>query len=150
MCASHPALHNHSRRNDFCYYHHGNSKGLVPHWTHGPDRIEFNGHKRNIPYKNPPLPMSKEENAKYCEPICRDFRHWNLPVMLPWSPSKHGLVESRHQLFTDIKEFPFEDGVAGQWPVQEPVHPHPGGYSTTGAGTIDFWQVPIPEVDPPK
>lgn len=63
--------------------------------------------------------------------------------MEPWLASKHGLVESRHQIFTDIKDFPFEDGAGGEWPVKEPAHEYPGGISTTGAGSIDFWEVNI-------
>ena len=61
--------------------------------------------------------------------------------MDPWSPSKHGIVQSRHQLFTDIDNFPFEDGAGGQWPVKVDEEKFPGGFSTTGAGTIDFWEI---------
>lgn len=141
ICASHAAIHNNSLRNDYCYHNHGNSRGMVPHWSHGDDWIEFNGQKRNIPFHNPPLPMSTEENTNYCEPICRDYGNWNLPVMDPWSPSKHGIVESRHQLFTDVKDFRFNDGAGGPWPVTEYVHKRPGGVSTTGAGLLGYWEI---------
>ncbi|KAI4152377.1 MAG: hypothetical protein L6R39_001829 [Caloplaca ligustica] len=120
ICASHPAAHNASRRNDFCYYNHGNNRGIVTHWVKGKDWISWNNHKRNIPFRDPPIPMSTEDNIKYCEPICRDYRSWNLPVMDPWSPSKHGIVESRHQIFVDITNFDFLDGAGGDWPIKPP------------------------------
>ncbi|KAL8708249.1 MAG: hypothetical protein Q9220_006826 [cf. Caloplaca sp. 1 TL-2023] len=101
---------------------------------------KYNGQKRNIPYKNPPLPTTAEQNTEYCEPICRDYRSWNLPVMFPFSPSKHGIVESRHQIFPDIKDFESKDGAAGEWPIKAPDHHYPGGISTTGAGAIDYWE----------
>lgn len=103
--------------------------------------IGWNNHKRNIPFRDPPIPMSTEDNIKYCEPICRDYRSWNLPVMDPWSPSKHGIVESRHQIFVDITNFDFLDGAGGDWPIKPPKPKVPGGISTTGAGTIDYWEI---------
>ncbi|KAL8839050.1 MAG: hypothetical protein Q9170_001886 [Blastenia crenularia] len=155
ICASHPAIHNSTRRNDFCYYNHGNNRGKVPHWSQGDDRIYshhvgrwmslhtilvYNSHKRDIPRK-PSLRTTTEESMTYCEPICKNYRHWNLPVMLPFSPSKHGVVGSLHDLYIDIEDLPFEDGAGGEWPVKVPVHEYPGGYSTTGAGIIDFWEI---------
>ncbi|KAL9592189.1 MAG: hypothetical protein Q9179_006970, partial [Wetmoreana sp. 5 TL-2023] len=92
-------------------------------------------------------PMTVEENTKYCEPICRDWHGWNLPVMDPISPSKHGVVESRHRLYPHVKDFQMKDGEGGQWPVQEPPisgqknHNHPGGISTPGEGGIDYWDL---------
>lgn len=106
----------------------------------------WNFHERNIPFKNPPISMTTEENTEYCEPICREHGGhggWNLPVMAPWHPSKHGVVESRHQIFTDITDFPFEDGSGGDWPfkIPEPVSTHPGGLSSPGAGVIEYWEI---------
>ncbi|KAI4262686.1 MAG: hypothetical protein L6R35_007374, partial [Caloplaca aegaea] len=100
----------------------------------------WNDHIRNVPFKSPPVPMSVEESIRYCEPVCRDFHGWNLRVMDPWSPSKHGVVESRHQVFNDITDFPFEDGVAGEWPYKPPIHKNPGEFSTTQNGIIDYWE----------
>lgn len=85
--------------------------------------------------------MSTEENTKYCTPICRDFSSWNLPVVDPWRPSNHGIVESRHQIFADVKDFRFNDGAGGPWPTVEYVHKRPGGVSTTGAALLGYWPI---------
>lgn len=61
--------------------------------------------------------------------------------MPPWKPSKHGVVECRHQVFDDIEPFPFEDGVPGTWPANGTLRGYPGGISTTGAGVIDYWEI---------
>lgn len=66
--------------------------------------------------------------------------------MDPWSPSQHGVVESRHQIFTDVADFPFEDGAGGEWPIKAPEPKFPGGISTTGGGTIDFWETDMDNV----
>ncbi|KAL8720416.1 MAG: hypothetical protein Q9181_007911 [Wetmoreana brouardii] len=148
ICASHRAAHKRYRRNDFCYKNHGNHRGMVPHWVKGvPNWISWNDELREIS-TNWALfePMTVDENTKYCEPICRDWHGWNLPVMVPISPSKHGVVESRHRLYPHIRDFDMTDGKGGQWPVQEPPisgkknHNHPGGISTPGEGGIDYWE----------
>lgn len=116
--------------------------GLAPIFSGQADCAkEWNDHIRNVPFKSPPVPMSVEESIRYCEPVCRDFHGWNLRVMDPWSPSKHGVVESRHQVFNDITDFPFEDGVAGEWPYKPPIHKNPGEFSTTQNGIIDYWVI---------
>ncbi|KAL8997017.1 MAG: hypothetical protein Q9169_003607 [Polycauliona sp. 2 TL-2023] len=142
ICVSQQALGDKSKRNDYCYKNHGNSRGLVSHFSKGPDTITYNGHQRNIPFKNPAVPMTLEENSNYCEPICRDFHDWKLPIMIGLG-GKHGLVESRHQVFNDVENFPFEDGHDGQWPVLPSTRYHPGGIDTSDAGVIDYWEVDV-------
>ncbi|KAL8883441.1 MAG: hypothetical protein Q9215_008229 [Flavoplaca cf. flavocitrina] len=83
--------------------------------------------------------MTLEESNKYCEPICRDFRGWDLPIMIGLG-GKHGVVESRHQVFNDVEEFPFEDGHDGQWPVSPSTRYHPGGINASEDGVIDYWE----------
>ena len=39
ICASYQALGDKGKRNDYCYKNHGNSRGLVPHFSKGPDTI---------------------------------------------------------------------------------------------------------------
>lgn len=39
ICASNEAMHNTTRRNDFCYYNHGNNRGFVTHYSEGDDEI---------------------------------------------------------------------------------------------------------------
>ncbi|KAL8810069.1 MAG: hypothetical protein Q9223_007829 [Gallowayella weberi] len=83
--------------------------------------------------------MTTEENTRYCEPICQD--QFKLPVMAGWRPSKHGIVESQHREYPDVEDFSFTDGLAGEWPVQGSQRGHPGGISTIGAGSVDYWEV---------
>ncbi|KAI4091698.1 MAG: hypothetical protein LQ344_003938 [Seirophora lacunosa] len=141
VCASHESAHNSTRRNDFCYWNHGNARGFVPHWSKGKDAIKWNKEKREIPFKNQPMPVTMEETIAYCEPVCRDFLGWDLPVMDPWSPSKHGVVECRHQVFSDITDFSFQDGVGDDWPYKQTYHDKPGEFSTTPEGMIDYWEI---------
>ena len=54
---------------------------------------------------------------------------------------KHGVVESRHQVFNDVEEFPFEDGHDGQWPVLPSTRYHPGGINASYDGVIDYWEI---------
>ncbi|KAL8905039.1 MAG: hypothetical protein Q9171_006828 [Xanthocarpia ochracea] len=84
--------------------------------------------------------MTPEESNKYCEPICRDFQDWNLPVMLALG-GKHGLVESRHQIFNDVEDFTYEDGHDGKWPVEPSTRHQPGGITVTESGVIDYWEI---------
>lgn len=46
VCASHQAAHNASRRNDFCYYNHGNFRGAVTLWSKGDDAISKSALRR--------------------------------------------------------------------------------------------------------
>lgn len=39
ICASHQALGDKAKRNDFCYKNHGNYRGIVTHFVKGPDTI---------------------------------------------------------------------------------------------------------------
>ncbi|KAL8772004.1 MAG: hypothetical protein Q9209_002669 [Squamulea sp. 1 TL-2023] len=151
ICASHHgiALDKHEKRNDYCYKNHGNSRGIVPHYSKGPDTLTYNGAQRKMAV-NGAVELTIKDNTKYCEPICRDYRGWDLPVMLAMG-GKHGSVQSRHQIFKDVKDFPFKDGNDGQWPVLPSTRYHPGGISTTGAGVIDYWETDTcPHLKPKK
>lgn len=84
---------------------------------------------------------------KHCEPICREWQGWDMPVMAPFSPSKHGVVQCRSLKYNDLDGFTNNDGAGGDWPVSEPpnegVHKHPGviaADSVNGEGTIDYWR----------
>ncbi|KAL8644138.1 MAG: hypothetical protein Q9226_007916 [Calogaya cf. arnoldii] len=139
-CASYQARGDTEKRNDYCFKNHGNNRGLVTtHFSEGADVISYNGHKRNIGEENPAFPMTLEESNKHCEPICRSFHDWNLPTMLGIG-GKHGVVESRHQIF-NVEDLPFEDGKGGPWPIRPPARAMPGGISSTYGGVINYWEI---------
>ena len=54
---------------------------------------------------------------------------------------KHGLVESRHQMFNDVEDITDEDGHDGQWPVAPSTRHHPGGIIVADSGVIDYWEI---------
>ncbi|KAL8763856.1 MAG: hypothetical protein Q9184_000452 [Pyrenodesmia sp. 2 TL-2023] len=142
ICASNEAMHDMTRRNDFCYYNHGNNRGFVTHYSEGDDEIIWNFNKRKIPHKGGQrITSTVEEVNEICEPICRNKNDWDLDIMKPWSPSKHGVVESRRQIFTNIDEIPFEDGAGGDWPFKVKENKYPGGVSSPGGGVISYWEI---------
>ncbi|KAL8693301.1 MAG: hypothetical protein Q9218_001861 [Villophora microphyllina] len=112
ICASHPAIHNRTRRNDFCYINHGNHRGIVPHYVNGyPNKISRNGELRILGPRGDyaPKEYTVEENTKRCKPICQGWKDWNLPVMDPIS-GRHGIIESRRFLYDNLKDFAVKDG----------------------------------------
>ncbi|KAL8896194.1 MAG: hypothetical protein Q9207_007825 [Kuettlingeria erythrocarpa] len=142
VCASYEAMHHTARRNDFCYYNHGNNRGFVTHFTEGDDEIIWNSNTRKIPRKGGrPVTSTAEEIQGICEPICRNTNDWNLDIMTPWSPSKHGLVESRRQTFNGIEDLPFQDGDGGDWPFKGRENEYQGGLSSPGSAAISYWEI---------
>ncbi|KAL8764831.1 MAG: hypothetical protein Q9194_006820 [Teloschistes cf. exilis] len=156
ICASYQSVHNKFRRNDFCYRNHGNvryAKTPIEYYVDGwPNYVGWNEQEYKLTLKNAVHPDTDPEEAskqvsEHCKPVCQQFQGWDLPVMAPWEPSPHGVVESR-ALSWDYFSFKRGDGAGGHWPLEpfpdEGVHKiHRGGISATsvtGEGTIDYYQ----------
>ncbi|KAI4105455.1 MAG: hypothetical protein L6R37_002718 [Teloschistes peruensis] len=116
------------------------------------DGYGWNEQEYKLTLKNAVHPDTDPEEAskqvsEHCKPVCQQFQGWDLPVMAPWEPSPHGVVESR-ALSWDYFSFKRGDGAGGHWPLEpfpdEGVHKiHRGGISATsvtGEGTIDYYQ----------
>ncbi|KAL8731596.1 MAG: hypothetical protein Q9166_003284 [cf. Caloplaca sp. 2 TL-2023] len=116
-CAERPTP-DRKHRTEFCYYNGGNSKRKIPHvydvqgtpytgFAQNEDAIIVNGLEWWFPRSHSDwITGSKEAVRSLCEPICRDYKGWNLPLMKPWDPSGHGVVESRHQQVQNHFDFP--------------------------------------------
>lgn len=120
--------------------------------TEADDATGWNEQEYKLTLKNAVHPDTDPEEAskqvsEHCKPVCQQFQGWDLPVMAPWEPSPHGVVESR-ALSWDYFSFKRGDGAGGHWPLEpfpdEGVHKiHRGGISATsvtGEGTIDYYQ----------
>ncbi|KAL8736120.1 MAG: hypothetical protein Q9181_002535 [Wetmoreana brouardii] len=115
-CAERPTSDRH-KRTEFCYYNGGNYNQANQKYKKIDDAILFNRYERKLPARSQHW-INAEETAvnSLCEPICRNQYGWDLPVMKPWKPTKHGVVKSRHQLMTDIEDVPLHYGNGGEWP----------------------------------
>lgn len=125
-CAERPTPDG-KNRTELCYYNGGHqlsqdeSGDEYTRWDFPwrDDAIIYNKYLRLInPNSKDFIVGSHTAVRNLCEPICRDYRDWNLPMMKKWRPTgkKHRPVESRHQLLPNIKEIPNLDGGAGEWP----------------------------------
>ncbi|KAL9587236.1 MAG: hypothetical protein Q9212_000395 [Teloschistes hypoglaucus] len=155
ICASYQAVERKNRRNDLCFQNHGNSRNPRTVWEYyaqsWPDHVGWNGQDFKLTLENAARPNLGIDDGlqlrKHCKSVCKNFQGWDLPLMYPWSPSKHGPVESQAFVW-DYFRFENGDGTGGLWPVEEPpnegIHKiHRGGITATGLtgeGTIDYYQ----------
>ncbi|KAL8693709.1 MAG: hypothetical protein Q9218_001510 [Villophora microphyllina] len=128
LCAERPTPDGRNRT-EFCYYNGGNNNHKKlgdsadgDRFALNDDALIFNKHERMLPRKSKDwLTVTGKGVQPLCEPVCSTDYGWNMPVM-PLEKGKHGVVESRHQLMTNIKDFPVQYGGGGEYPPDALKH----------------------------